>query len=96
MKLEEIAAKIKARVWINHEEMLFVLERYEQLDDAAQKLVRELAELRKYIDSLEAKLETMNKQHQADQEDIHRLENRIDSMWGIWGDAGKGRHVHLG
>jgi hypothetical protein len=96
MKLEEIAAKIKTGLWINLQEMLYVLERYEQLDELTQKLLRQLTEQGKYIDSLEAKIAAMDEQHKVDQEDIHRLENRIDSMWGIWSDAGKGRHVYLG
>lgn len=96
MNIQEVAKKIRAGLWLNYDEIMYLLDQYEQLDKEAQDSIHKLADKDKLITNLQSELASAHEEHKADQEDIHRLENRIDSMWGIWGDAGKGRHVHLG
>jgi chromosome segregation ATPase len=96
MSIQEIARKIRAGLWINYDEIVFLLDQYEQLDKTAQDAVQRLIDRDKLIEALQAQLSDRDQQHKEDQEDIYRLQDRIDSTWGIWGDVGKGRRVYLG
>jgi hypothetical protein len=96
MDIQGIARKIRAGLWLNYDEIIYLLDQFEHLDKIAQDSIQRLVDKDRLIATLQARLSAKDEEHEADQDEIHRLENRIDSMWGIWGDAGKGRRVYLG
>jgi septal ring factor EnvC (AmiA/AmiB activator) len=98
-----IVSKVEAGLDITDHELLILAQNNRILIQNKHESDRRIEELQQQMAALEARNESLDKTKQMlekelaeEEERNNKLQDRIDSIWGIWGDTGKGWRVNLG
>jgi uncharacterized coiled-coil protein SlyX len=97
-----IVRKVEADLDISDQELLLLAQNNRILihhkdasDRRIEELEQELAAVKARNVSQDNTIQRLEKALAEEKEANYRLQDRIDSTWGIWGDAGKGRYVRF-
>lgn len=98
----EIVRKVEAGLEISKHELFLLSQNNRVLIEDKSASDRKIEEYKLQIAMLESsdaaqkrEIATLRASLAAETEANYRLQDRIDSTWGIWGDAGKGRYVRF-